>query len=72
MQPPRLNRQAIADKNLGPKYFRNGMQGSDIVIGTSKVATDIIDYVVTDPTGLTATSIRLVIIEATSAPLAAD
>jgi hypothetical protein len=33
------------------------------VLDTSKVATDTIDYVATDPTGLPATSTRSVIIE---------
>jgi len=57
-----------ADKNLGLKYFLNGTLVSDIVIDTSQVATDTIDYVATDPTGLTATSTRSVIIEASAAP----
>jgi hypothetical protein len=34
------------------------------VLDTSQVATDTIDYIVTDQTGLTATSTRTVIIEA--------
>jgi hypothetical protein len=38
------------------------------VIDTTQVATDTIDYVATDPNGLTATSTRTVIIE-TAAPL---
>jgi hypothetical protein len=41
---------------------------SDIVLDTSKVATDTIDCVATDPAGLTATSTRTVIIEALSPP----
>ena len=36
------------------------------MIDTSKVATDTIDYVATDPSGLTATSTRTVIIEPAS------
>jgi hypothetical protein len=36
---------------------------STIVIDTSAVATDTIDYVATDSAGLTATSTRTVIIE---------
>ena len=56
------------DKNLGLKYFLNGTLVSDIVIDTSKVATDTIDYVAADPTGLTSTSTRTVIIEAAALP----
>jgi hypothetical protein len=37
---------------------------SDIVVNASQVATDTVQYVATDPTGLTATSTRTVIIEA--------
>jgi hypothetical protein len=37
---------------------------SNIVIDTSSVATNTIDYVATDSTGLTSTSTRLVIIQA--------
>jgi Domain of unknown function (DUF5011) len=61
-----------ADKNLGLKYFLNGTLVSDIVIDTTQVATDTIDYVATDPTGLTATGTRAVIIEPASPPLAPD
>jgi hypothetical protein len=52
-----------ADKNLGLKYFFNGQLVSDIVLDTSHVATDTIDYVATDQIGLTATSTRTVIVE---------
>ena len=38
----------------------------DIVLDTSTVATDTIDYVVRDPNGLTAASTRRVIIDAVS------
>jgi hypothetical protein len=57
-----------ADKNLGLKYFLNGQLVSDIVIDTTQVATDTIDYVATDPAGLTATSTRTVLIEALASP----
>jgi Domain of unknown function (DUF5011) len=57
-----------ADKNLGLKYFLNGALVSDIVIDTTQVATDTVQYVATDPNGLTATSTRTVIIEALSPP----
>jgi hypothetical protein len=49
-----------ADINLGLKYFLNGALVSNIVIDTSEAATDTIQYVATDPTGLTATSTRTV------------
>lgn len=59
-----------ADLNLGLKTFLNGTLTSNVVINTSAVATDTIDYVVTDQNGLTATSTRTVIIRAaTSTPL---
>jgi hypothetical protein len=61
-----------ADINLGIKTFLNGALVSNIVLETSAVATDTIDYVVTDPTGLTATSTRLVIIDPASIPLVPD
>jgi hypothetical protein len=50
-----------SDKNLGLKYFLNGALVSDIVID-----------VATDPTGLTATSTRTVIIELAAPPLVPD
>jgi hypothetical protein len=55
-----------ADTNLGYKTFLNGTLASNIVIDTSQVATDTIDYVATDSAGLTATSTRTVIILAAS------
>jgi len=57
-----------ADKNLGLKYFLNGALVSNIVIDTTQVATDTIDYVATDSASLTSTSTRTVIIEAISPP----
>jgi hypothetical protein len=51
-----------ADLNLGIRTFLNGQLVSNIVIDTSAGATDTIDYVATDPSGLTATSTRTVII----------
>jgi len=53
-----------ADLNLGLKYFLNGA----LVIDTTQVATDTIQYVATDPTGLTSTSTRTVIIEPATPP----
>ena len=57
-----------ADLNLGIKMFLNGTLTSNIVIDTSQVATDTIDYVVTDQSGLTSTSTRTVIVSAPAAP----
>jgi hypothetical protein len=50
------------DTNLGYETFLNGTLVSNIVLDTSQVATDTIDYVATDQTGLTATSTRTVLI----------
>jgi Domain of unknown function (DUF5011) len=57
-----------ADLNLGIKTFLNGKLVSNIVLDTSSVATDTIDYVATDSQGLTATSTRTVIIEPAAMP----
>jgi hypothetical protein len=51
-----------ADLNLGIKTFLNGQLVSNIVLDTSTEATDTIDYVATDQSGLTSTSTRTVII----------
>jgi len=51
---------------LGYRTFLNGTLVSNIVIDTSAVATDTIDYVATDTYGNTATSTRNVLIEATA------
>jgi hypothetical protein len=55
-----------ADLNLGIKTYLNGTLTSNIVVDTSQAATDTIDYVATDQSGLTSTSTRTVIIEAPS------
>ena len=60
----RITGPTDADKNLGIKTFLNGKLVSIIVINTTQVATDTIDYVATDPAGLSATSTRTVLIEA--------
>jgi hypothetical protein len=52
-----------ADLNLGIKTFLNGALVSNIIIDTSSVATDTIDYVATDTAGQTSTSTRTVIIQ---------
>ena len=59
-----------ADLNLGISIFLNGQLVSNILVDTSAVATDTIDYVATDSAGNAATSTRTVIIESPSiAPL---
>jgi len=52
------------DLNLDIHTFLNGALESQIVIDTSQVATDTIDYVVADQNGLTSTSTRTVIVQA--------
>jgi endosialidase-like protein/surface protein with Ig-like domain len=52
------------DLNLGINTFLNGTLASNIVIDTSQPATDTIDYVATDQNGVTATSTRIVIVQA--------
>ena len=56
--------------DLSFRTFLNGVLSGNIVIDTSAVATDTIDYVTTDTWGNTATSTRNVIVEAmaTSSP----
>jgi hypothetical protein len=55
------------DTNLGYRTFLNGALVSNVVLNTSQIATDTIDYVATDQNGETATSTRTVIIEAAKA-----
>ncbi|MGA2496088.1 MAG: tail fiber domain-containing protein [Roseiarcus sp.] len=57
-----------ADLNLGIKTFLNGAFVSNIVLDTSAVATDTIDYVVTDRRGLTSTSTRIIVVGPAPAP----
>jgi Bacterial surface protein, Ig-like domain len=52
-----------ADKNLDIPTFLNGTFTSNIAIDTTEAATDTIDYVATDQSGLTATSTRTVIVQ---------
>ena len=52
--------------DLGYKTFLDGALVSDIIIDTTQVATDTIDYVATDTWGNTSTSTRTVIIEPVS------
>jgi hypothetical protein len=58
------HRATSTDLNLGITTFVNGAQMSPVQIDTTQAATDTIDYVVTDSTGLAATSTRTVIIQA--------
>jgi hypothetical protein len=55
------------DLNLGITTFVNGAQMNPVQIDTSTVATDTIDYVATDQSGLTSTSTRTVIVVAPTA-----
>jgi len=55
-----------ADLNLGIATYVNGTETSPVQIDTSAAATDTIDYVATDQSGLSSTSTRTVIIEAPS------
>ena len=50
--------------DLSYRTFINGVLSGNILIDTSQVATDTIDYVATDTWGNTATSTRTVIIDA--------
>jgi hypothetical protein len=53
--------------DLGYKTFLDGALVSNILIDTTQVATDTIDYVATDTWSNTATNTRTVIIEAIAA-----
>ena len=50
--------------DLSYRTFINGVLAGNILIDTSQVAADTIEYVATDTWGNTATSTRTVIIEA--------
>jgi hypothetical protein len=52
--------------NLGITTYVNGAPMNPVQIDTSTAATNTIDYVVTDQTGLTSTTTRTVIVEAPS------
>jgi hypothetical protein len=58
------------DLNLGIQTLVNGTAMNPVQLDTTQAATDTIDYVATDQSGLTSTSTRTVIIEA--APQAAN
>jgi len=59
-----------ADLNLGITTYLNGTLTNPLIIDTSQPATDTIQYVATDQSGVAATSTRTVFIEAaaTSTP----
>jgi hypothetical protein len=57
---------------LGIKAYLNGVLVSNIVLDTSQTASDTIDYVATDQTGLTATPTRAVIVEASPSIVLTD
>jgi hypothetical protein len=50
--------------DLSYRTFVNGVLSGNILVDTSQVATDTIDYVATNTWGNTATSTRTVVIEA--------
>jgi hypothetical protein len=52
--------------DLSYRTFINGVLSGNILIDTSKVATDTIDYVATDTWGNTSTSTRTIIVESAS------
>jgi hypothetical protein len=52
--------------DLSYRTFINGILSGNILIDTTQIATDTIDYVATDTWGNTSTSTRTVVIEATS------
>jgi hypothetical protein len=64
--PTEIQSGQAGDTDLGHQTFLNGTLVSNIAIDTSQVATDTIDYVAIDENGLTATSTRTVLIEATA------
>jgi hypothetical protein len=53
-----------ADLNLGIVTYVNGTPMNPVQLDTTQAATDTIQYVATDSTGLTSTSTRTVIIQA--------
>jgi hypothetical protein len=57
-----------ADLNLGITTYVNGAPMNPVQLDTSAAATDTIDYVATDQSGLTSTTTRTVIVEAADAP----
>jgi len=59
-----------ADLNLGITTYLNGQPETPINLDTSEPATDTIQYVATDATGVTSTSTRTVIVAAPSDPAA--
>jgi Domain of unknown function (DUF5011) len=56
------------DHDLSYRTFINGILSGNILIDTSLIATDTIDYVATDTWGNTSTSTRTVVIEPVASP----
>jgi hypothetical protein len=52
--------------DLSYRTFINGILSENLIIDTSQVATDTIDYVATDTWGNTVTSTRTVIVQTAS------
>src|SRR5674476_1003408 len=67
--PPSID---IQGHDLGYKTFLDGALVSNIIINTTQVATDTIDYVATDTWSNTAASTRMIIIEAAPSIVAPD
>jgi DNA primase len=64
LEPLGLAPETLQAFKAGYRTFLNGALVSNIVIDTSQVATDTVDYVATDNDGLTSTTTRTVVIEA--------
>jgi hypothetical protein len=60
------------DLNLGITTYVNGTPMNPVQIDTSTAATDTIDYVATDQSGLTSTTTRTAIIEAVPSIISPD
>jgi len=58
--------------NSRNKTFLDGALVSNILIDTTQVATDTIDYVATDTWGNTATSTRTIVVEASPSIIPAN
>lgn len=56
----------LSSHALSYRTFINGVLSENILVDTSQVATDTIDYVATDTWGNTATSARIVIVQSAS------
>jgi hypothetical protein len=61
-----------ADLNLGITTYVNGTEMNPVQLDTSTAATDTIDYVATDQSGLTSTTTRTIIVEAAPSVVPSD